>query len=44
MGYMINLFTSNKNDFEIKELRDRTNLDKNSVVLDVGSGTDIVNY
>tara|TARA_B100000963_G_C22600035_1_gene659780 strand:- start:791 stop:1741 length:951 start_codon:yes stop_codon:yes gene_type:complete len=33
------VYSGNKNDFEIKELRDRTNLDKNSVVLDVGSGT-----
>lgn len=33
------VYSDNKNQFEIKELKDRTNLDKNSIVLDVGSGT-----
>ena len=33
------VYSDNKNQFEIKEIKDRTNLDKNSIVLDVGSGT-----
>ena len=33
------VYSSHKNDYEIKQLQDKANLDKNSIVLDVGSGT-----
>ena len=33
------VYSDNKNQFEITEVKARTNLDENSVVLDVGSGT-----
>ena len=33
------VYSSHKNNYEIKELKNKTGLDKNSIVLDVGSGT-----